>query len=122
MSLAEGLRVHGFERVDAALDTTGKQTAREQALGMLSQRGPLVCIGHGEGLAMEVSRDLIAPERAVLGSEYFRYNELPANLALLLQNRDYLGQIITHRYPVAEIQQAFEEFFAGKTGKVLIVQ
>jgi len=120
--LANGLRGHGLPRVDAAFDTTGKQEARRHALDALSHRGALVCIGHGEGLALEVSRDLIAPERAVLGSEYFRFDEFPANLALLRENRGYLAQIITHRFPAADIQHAFELFFAGDTGKVIIEQ
>jgi threonine 3-dehydrogenase len=120
--LADGLRQHGFPRVDAAFDTTGRQEARRQALDSLEQRGVLVCIGHGEGLPLEVSRDLIAPERAVLGSEYFRFDELPGNLALLRDHRGYLAQIITHRLPVADIQRAFELFFQGETGKVVIEQ
>ena len=88
----------------------------------LSQRGVLICIGHGQGLNLETSPDLIGPERAVLGSEYFCYNELPDNLAYLRSHRDYLMQIITHRMPVGEIQRAFELFFEGDTGKVVIEQ
>ena len=122
MDLADGLKRHGLTRVDVALDTTGKQEARQQALAALDRRGALICIGHGEGLTLDVSRDLIAPERAVLGSEYFRFNELPGNLDLLSSHRQYLGQIITHRFPAGEIQQAFEIFFSGQTGKVLIEQ
>ena len=120
--LTSGMTAHGLSRVDIALDTTGKQAAREQALNALDQRGALICIGHGEGLQLEVTRDLIAPERAVLGSEYFRFDELPGNLALLTENRDYFGQIVTHRFPIAELQSAFEQFFSGGTGKVVIEQ
>ncbi|HLJ54867.1 MAG TPA: alcohol dehydrogenase catalytic domain-containing protein [Chthonomonadaceae bacterium] len=120
--LASGLRAHGLGAVDAAFDTTGRQEARQQALAALDKRGALVCIGHGEGVCVTVSPDLIAPERAVLGSEYFRFDELPGNLALLREHRDYLGRIITHRFPVAEIQRAFDLFFQGDTGKVVIEQ
>ena len=65
---------------------------------------------------------VLAPERAVLGSEYFRYNELARNLALLRAHRAYLGQIITHRYGADGIQEAFELFFRGETGKVVVEQ
>jgi len=106
--------------VDAAIDTSGKESARRSALSALGRRGVLVCVGHGEGLALEVSPDLIAPERAVLGSEYFRFDELPANLERLRAHREYLARIITHRFPVGEIQTAFEAFFGGQTGKVII--
>lgn len=88
----------------------------------MQQRGVLVCVGHGEVLHLHVSRDLIAPERAVLGSEYFCYSEFAGNLSLLRAHLPYLRQIITHRYPVQDIQRAFELFFEGNTGKVVIEQ
>lgn len=120
--LPDGLRRHGLEAVDMAMDTSGKQAARQACLGVLAKRGVLVCIGHGEGLSLSVSPDLIAAERAVLGSEYFRFDELPANLAILRTQREYLSQIITHRYSVDEIEHAFRMFFGGETGKVVIEQ
>ena len=121
-SLAEGAQAHGLPRVDAALDTSGKEVARRSALDLLDKRGVLVCIGHGEGLTITVSPDLIATERAILGSEYFCYNELPASLAHLQAHLSYLRQIITHRFGVAEIQHAFQLFWQGETGKVVIEQ
>ena len=119
-TLAAGLKRHGLADVDAAFDTSGKSIARRSCLDALSQRGVLVCIGHGEGLELAISPDLIGPERAVIGSEYFCYGELPENLANLRRHRDVLNQIITHRLPVSDIQYAFELFFAGDTGKVVI--
>lgn len=121
-TVAAGLTRHGFSTVDLAIDATGKSVARRAALDVLAKRGVLVCVGHGEALDLTVSPDLIATERAILGSEYFCYDELPANLDLLRQHRGYLGQIITHRYPVAELGAAFAQFIAGETGKVIAVQ
>ena len=122
MTLAEGARKHGINSVDLAVDGSGKQGARQDTLSVLAQRGVLVCVGHGEGLYLHVSSHLIATERAVMGSEYFAYQELSHNLELLKQHNAYLRQIITHTFPVSEIQQAFELFFGGKTGKVVIKQ
>ncbi len=119
-TLTDGLRAHGWDRCDLAIDTSGKGAARRASMDLLAQRGVLVCVGHGEGLDLVVSPDLIAPERAVLGSEYFRYDELAANLDLLRVHRAYLRQIITHRFPLADIGQAFQLFWSGATGKVVI--
>jgi len=119
-SLADGLARHGVTHVDLAIDTSGKGAARQAAMDALDKRGALVCVGHGEGLSLEVSRHLIAPERAVLGSEYFCYDELPANVERLRAHKEYIAQIITHRMPLSEIQPAFELFFGGQTGKVVI--
>ena len=120
-SLAAGAKAAGMDSgFDLALDTTGNGEALRDALGTLGRRAALVCVGHGAQLPLNVSGDLIAPEAALVGSEYFRFDALPANLALLRSHRDYLGQIITHRFPAADIQRAFETFFGGETGKVVV--
>ncbi len=122
-SLADAVKDAGLaDGVDVAMDTAGRHAARRELLDVLGRRGVLVCVGHGEGLRLSVSDDLIAPERAVLGSEYFRYDELPRNLELLRHNRDYLGQIITHRLPIDAIEDAYRLFLDGSTGKVVIEQ
>jgi threonine 3-dehydrogenase len=121
-TLAAGLREHGLDEVDLAVDTSGKGVARRSHLEVLSKRGVLVCVGHGEDLTLDISRDLIEPERAVLGSEYFCYGELTSNLQILREHSTYLSQIITHRFPVQDIKEAFETFFRGETGKVLVEQ
>ncbi len=122
-SISDGLRFHGFDSADLAIDTSGKGVARQGCLDVLAQRGVLVCVGHGEGLEVKVSPQLIATERAILGSEYFAFSELSTNLGLLRTHQSYLSQIITHRFGIDEIQHAFELFFgAGETGKVIIEQ
>jgi threonine 3-dehydrogenase len=121
-TVTAGLKTHGEEHADMAVDTSGKQVAREDGHRALAQRGSLICVGHGEGISLKISPDIIAPERSVVGSEYFRYDELPANLRRLKQHRAYLNQIITHRFGVNEIQKAFDMFFGGETGKVIIEQ
>ncbi len=39
---------------DMAFDSTGKEAARRLALTALGQRGSLICVGHGEGLPLNV--------------------------------------------------------------------
>jgi propanol-preferring alcohol dehydrogenase len=109
-------------RPDIAFDASGKEVARRAALDILAQRGALICVGHGEGVALSVSDDLIAPEHAVLGSEYFRYDELAGNLDLLQKHHDLVARVITHTFPVEEIEAAFAAFLSGETGKVVVTQ
>lgn len=120
--LTEGLKRHGLQNVDTAIDSTGKGTVRREAMDALGKRGVLVCVGHGENLDLAVSPDLIGTERAVLGSEYFCYNELSGNLNLFQDHRAYLSQIITHRFGIAEIGEAFKTFIGRNTGKVVVEQ
>jgi threonine 3-dehydrogenase len=121
-ALAEIVRGQASAGVDLAVDSSGKRAARQECLQALAKRGVMVCVGHGEDLSVSVSADLIAPERAILGSEYFCYHELPETLRHLEAHGDYVRQIITHRFPLEQLQEAFELFFAGQTGKVVIEQ
>jgi threonine 3-dehydrogenase len=118
-ALAEG---RSSMRADAAIDTSGREAARRELLDALDRRGVLVCVGHGEGLSLDVSGDLIAPERAVMGSEYFRYEALATNLEVLRRHRDVLAQIITHRFGIEDLEAAYRRFLAGETGKVVVEQ
>jgi threonine 3-dehydrogenase len=112
----------GLGDIDVAFDSTGNADARRVAIDALGKRGVFVCVGHGSSLALDVSRDLIAPERAVLGSEYFRFDEMPANLELLLAHPKELRAVITHTYDVADLGEAFEAFLTGRSGKVVVTQ
>ncbi|MBM7564924.1 alcohol dehydrogenase catalytic domain-containing protein [Paenibacillus sacheonensis] len=119
--LAARLAADGFaDGVDAAFDSSGQTSARQLCVQRLGKRGVLVCVGHGGEVLLDVSSNLIAPERTVLGSEYFTYGELEANAAYLRQHREYLSQIITHRFPASQLQEASELFFGGQCGKVVV--
>ncbi|BCM94174.1 L-threonine 3-dehydrogenase [Abditibacteriota bacterium] len=123
MTLAEGLKHHGAEAPDVSIDCAGKAVVRDECLDLLAHRGVLVSVAHGEGLSINnLYSDFVAREMTLVSSEYFAYHELEENLPLLLANRSYMDQIITHRLGVDEIQHAFELFFGGETGKVVIEQ
>lgn len=123
MTLAEGLKRHGIDAPDVAIDAAGRENVRDECMALLAHRGVFVSVAHGGGLTIKnLYRDFVFREMTLIGSEYFAYREMEENYRLLRANREYLGQIITHRFGLNEIQQAFELFWAGSTGKVVIEQ
>ncbi len=122
-SLAEGLKHHGLGAPDVVIDAAGREDVRHECMALLAHRGVLVSVAHGGGLTIpNLYGDFVARELTLTASEYFAYGELAENYELLKANRSYLAQVITHRMGVDEIQHAFELFFAGSTGKVVIEQ
>jgi threonine 3-dehydrogenase len=122
-SLEEALRQHGLEKVDAVVDATGKEAARKNGLNVLDRGGVMVCVGHGEGLTIEVAPDIVNTERAIIGSDYFDFRVMDENLQYLRDHYDYLSQIITHRLPIHDLEHAYTMFFEqGLTGKVIVEQ
>ena len=122
-SLADGLKRYGIDAPDVAIDAAGREDVRDECMALLAHRGVMVAVAHGGGLAIKsLYGDFTFREMTLIGSEYFAYNELEENYRLLKANREYLGQIITHRMGVDQIQHAFELFWKGETGKVVIEQ
>ncbi|WP_219834033.1 alcohol dehydrogenase catalytic domain-containing protein [Paenibacillus sp. R14(2021)] len=119
-NLAVQLSADGLSSVDAAFDSSGQTSARQACIRHLGKSGVLVCVGHGGEVALQVSPDLIAPERTVTGSEYFTFQELKTNAVYLRKHREYLSQIITHRFPLSQMQEACDLFFGGQCGKVVV--
>ena len=122
-SLEEGMEEYGITNPDVAIDATGKAIARKSALNALAKRGVMVMVGNGEGLEFEQYPDMGAPERSILGSEYFSYNEMEENHELLKNNQEYLSQIITHQYNINDVQKSYEHFFSpdSDAGKIAVV-
>lgn len=108
--------------IDVAIDASGASPAVAGALATLAPRGVLVCVGHGARLDLDLSADVSHPERAIVGSEYFRFDELAPNLVRFREHRAYLSRIITHRFDIKDIEQAFATFLSGKSGKVVVTQ
>jgi threonine 3-dehydrogenase len=122
-TLAEGLKRHGIDAPDVVIDAAGREDVRDECMALLAHRGVMVSVAHGGGLAIKsLYGDFVFREMTLIGSEYFAYHELEENYRLLRENRDFLSQIITHRMGVDEIQRAFELFWGGDTGKVVIEQ
>jgi threonine 3-dehydrogenase len=110
-------------KVDMAFDATGKQVARQAAFAAVGSRGALICLGGSEGITVDdVGRDMLASERSIIASEYFNYNEFPENLKILLANRELINKLITHKFPLSNVDKAFTQFLSGESGKVVVTQ
>ena len=103
------------------VEASGSPAGQRQALDLLAPGGTLVLVGHSrEPLELWGSRDLIAQERTILGSEYFDDREFEGNQRLILEGRLAPSRVITHRLPLDRLEEAYELFWGGETGKVLI--
>lgn len=104
------------------IEASGNPAAQRQALDLLAPGGRMVVLGHSRApLDLWTSRDLIAREKTLLGSEYFDPSEFGPNQQLVLDGRLSPSQLVTHRLPLERIEEAYRMFWGGETGKVLIV-
>jgi threonine 3-dehydrogenase len=106
---------------DIVIEAAGLTATQHQAVQLAGAGGRVVFVAHNpEPMELHASKDLIQHEKTLLGSEYFPLEEFADSLSLLESGKVDPDIMITHRFPLDDIQTAFDEFVAGRTGKVLI--
>jgi len=116
-TLAEWTQGQG---IDAAFECAGTQVVAEQGLASLRKRGILVVVGVSHELLLNPWEDLICRELTVFGTRNFNTSEFDEMVALVQRGLP-VEAVITHRFPLAEAETAFELFRSAECGKILFV-
>ena len=118
---AEAVRALLPEGPPLVVEASGNPAAQRHALDLLAPGRRMVVVGHSrKPLELLASRDLIAREKTLLGSEYFDPGEFGPNQRLVLDGMLAPRRLITHRLPLGEIEEGYRLFWGGETGKVLV--
>lgn len=105
------------EGADATLEATGIHEVRANAVRSTRVWGRACFVGEGGTVALEPTPDIIHRQLTLLGSWTFS-TAILAELANFVVNRGLpLDDLITHRYSLAQADEAFMLFDSGRTGK-----
>ena len=106
--------------LDVAFDCVGSQGVAHQALKVMKKRGTLVVVGVSYELTLNPWEHLICNELTIFGTRNFNTAEFGEMMALVRRGLP-VDQVVTHRFPLAEAEAAFELFRSAECGKVLLV-
>lgn len=107
--------------IDAGFDCVGSEKVCQQALSNLKKRGKLVIVGVSHRLTLNPWEDFICRELTVIGTRNFNTADFD-QMAGLIRSGLPLLQVVTHRFPLSEAEDAFTLFRSGECGKILILQ
>ena len=105
--------------LDVAFDCVGSEVVAHQALAALKKRGTFVVVGVSHMLTLDPWEDLICRELTIFGTRNFNTAEFGEMIALVRRGLP-VEQVVTHRFPLAEAEVAFELFRSGQCGKILL--
>jgi len=91
-----------------------------QALDVVKKRGTLVVVGVSYELTLNPWEHLICNELTIFGTRNFNTAEFGEMMALVRRGLP-VDQVVTHRFPLDEMEAAFELFRSAACGKVLLV-
>ncbi len=110
----------GGRGVDKAVDCSGIPAAQRLAIDAVRRRGEVAFVGEGGELPVWVSRDLIRKGIALRGSWHYRLGDTPALMRVIRDTRESLDRLITHRFPLERVRDAWELQLAGDCAKVIL--
>ncbi len=108
------------EGFDVGLEMSGAESAFNQLLDAMNHGGRVAVLGIPAGpLTLDVN-DVIFKGLDVQGIYGRRIFETWYKMAAMLQSGLDVGSIITHHFPVARFDEAFDVVAAGECGKVVL--
>ena len=112
---------HAPDGCEIVVEAAGLTETQRQAIEVAAPGGCVVVVAHNhDALPVLTLADLIQRERSLVGSEYFPIGTFPDTLALVASRRVDPAPLLTHRFPLERIEEAFEAFWSRETGKVLV--
>ncbi len=97
-----------WPEIDLAFDCSGDQQALSQAISLLKPGGKLIIIGIPETNQIFFDPHLLRRKEITLYNVRRQNNFFPQAIEFLQKNKEALASLITHHFPLSEVQRAFE--------------
>lgn len=104
---------------DACIEASGNGRAFKTCIQSVRVGGTVVTIGNSVTDDLDTWRDLTRRYVSVRGSWHFFLRQSTEVLELVERGLDP-GRIVTHRFPYSRVQEAYDHFESGQTGKVIL--
>lgn len=119
-SWATALRAEAADRLDVCIDIVANEGTLKGAIDALGFGGRLVIVGFNVKADLRASSSRVLQEELeILGSRYASRAEIAACLELAAQGK--IAPLVGARFPLTELNEAFEEIRANSVfGRILI--
>jgi len=110
----------GGRGVEKAADCSANDEARRTCIRATGKWGKIVFLGEGGTVAFNPSEDIIHDQKTIYGSwvtSIWRMEEL---VDRLVRWNMHPGNLITHRFPLEKVSDAYALMAGGKCGKVAV--
>ena len=107
----------GGRGIEVGFECAGNERAGQQALQALKKRGKLAIVGVSHKLELDPWY-MICNELTIYASRSFNTAEFDEMVSTVRRGLP-VTQVVTHRFPLAQAEEAFAVFRSGQCGKVV---
>jgi len=119
-NVAQVKALTGGAGVERVVECSANAAARATAVRATRKWGKIVFIGEGGGLQLNPSPDLIHDQKTIYGSWVTSIWLMEELVERLVRWNLHPADIITHRFPLSQVAEAYALMASGKCGKVAV--
>ncbi|MEZ4867649.1 MAG: zinc-binding dehydrogenase [Caldilineaceae bacterium] len=107
--------------VDKAIDCSGVVAAHRLCIDATRRKGQVAFVGEcNDETPLRISPDMIRKGLTLRGSWHYNMRDTPAMMAMIGHLGPQLDKLISHRFPMTAVQQAWELQLTGQSAKVVL--
>jgi L-iditol 2-dehydrogenase len=107
--------------VDYAMECSGSPEAMRLAIDVTARNGKIAFVGESVDLTVRISDDLIRNGLTLYGIWHYNLSGISELFRLVGECKSEMDKLITHKFPVSKVQDAWELQLTRQCGKVLIL-
>jgi threonine dehydrogenase-like Zn-dependent dehydrogenase len=117
---AEIRKLTGGHGVERAVECSAHHAARAMAIRATRKWGKMVMIGEGGRMELNPSPDMIHDQKTLYGSWVTSTWRMMELVERLVRWKLHPADLITHRFPLEKVDEAYALMASGKCGKVAV--
>ena len=106
--------------VNKVIECSGDSFYQQLALKTVKRKGEIAFIGESSELSINISKDLLRKGLTLHGIWHWNLNDTPEMINLIGSSKEKISKFITHKFPLAEIEEAFKIQQSGQCGKIIL--
>lgn len=107
--------------VNCAVDCSGNPAAHRLCIDSVRRKAQVAFVGEcSQDTTIRISPDMIRKGISLIGSWHYNLQDYPKLLDVIRHCPQQLEQLITHRFPMSRVQEAWELQLTGECAKVVL--
>jgi L-iditol 2-dehydrogenase len=115
------LAITSGKGVTCSVECSGDPQAMRTILNITARNGKVAFVGESENLSLRISDDLIRNGLTLYGIWHYNLNGIPKLFNLVRESKTSMDILITHKYSINDVADAWELQQERECGKVLLL-
>lgn len=103
-----------------SIECSGGKIYQQSCIKATRRKGIIAFVGESKGIEIQVSDDLIRKGLTIFGSWHWNLNDTKKMMGTIETTKNLINQLISHSFPLSEVEDAFKLQISGNCGKVLL--